>query len=138
LAKFKSRPDLTMKYLRSFNQLQSTRRSTLGCYCHGLCILLSVMFFANYINYVPLGCLAAILLHTGFKLAKPALFMDFYRKGWSKLLPFVITISAILATDLLKGMAIGLIIGLFFVIKANYRAAITMTQNGSSYRLTLN
>jgi MFS superfamily sulfate permease-like transporter len=50
----------------------------------------------------------------------------------------VITISAILATDLLKGMAIGLIIGLFFVIKANYRAAITMTQDGSSYLLTLN
>ncbi len=129
---------ITAVIVRSSGNIYAGGKTPLSSFIHGLCILLSVMFFASYINYVPLGCLAAILLHTGFKLAKPALFMDFYRKGWSQLLPFVITISAILTTDLLKGMAIGLIVGLFFVIKANYRAAITMTQNGSSYRLTLN
>ena len=129
---------ITAVIVRSAGNINAGGKTPTSSFIHGLCILFSVMFFANYINYVPLGCLAAILLHTGFKLAKPALFMDFYRKGWSQLLPFVITISAILSTDLLKGMAIGLIIGLFFVIKANYRAAITMTQNGSSYVLTLN
>lgn len=129
---------ITAVIVRSAGNINAGGKTPTSSFIHGLCILFSVMFFANYINYVPLGCLAAILLHTGFKLAKPALFMDFYRKGWSQLLPFVITISAILTTDLLKGMAIGLIIGLFFVIKANYRAAITMTQDGSSYILTLN
>jgi MFS superfamily sulfate permease-like transporter len=129
---------ITAVIVRSAGNINAGGKTPTSSFVHGLCILFSVMFFANYINYVPLGCLAAILLHTGFKLAKPALFMEFYRKGWSQLLPFVITILAILATDLLKGMAIGLIIGLFFVIKANYRAAITMTQDGSSYLLTLN
>ena len=56
----------------------------------------------------------------------------------SQFLPFVITVIAILVTDLLKGMAIGMVIGLFFVIKANYHAAITLTQVGSHYLLSLN
>lgn len=129
---------ITAVIVRSAGNINAGGKTPLSSFIHGLCILLSVMFFANYINYVPLGCLAAILLHTGFKLAKPALFMDFYRKGWSQLLPFIITISSILATDLLKGMLIGMIIGLFFVIKANYRAAITLTQDKSFYILTLN
>jgi MFS superfamily sulfate permease-like transporter len=101
-------------------------------------LLISVLFFSHYLNTIPLACLAAILLHTGYKLAKPSMFMDYYRKGMSQLLPFVITIGAILATDLLKGMAIGMAIGLFFVIRANYHAAITLTKTGNHYLITLN
>jgi MFS superfamily sulfate permease-like transporter len=96
------------------------------------------MFFANYLNYIPLACLSAILLHTGYKLAKPSLFIELYRKGMSQLLPFVITVLAILLTDLLKGMAVGVFVGLFFVIKANYSEAMTMTQNGARYLLSFN
>jgi MFS superfamily sulfate permease-like transporter len=96
------------------------------------------LFFARYLNVIPLACLAAILLHTGYKLAKPAFFKEHYKKGMSQLLPFVITIAAILLTDLLKGMAIGMAIGLFFVIKANYHAAITMVKTGGHYQITLN
>ena len=129
---------ITAVIVRSSGNINAGGKTPLSCFIHGLCILFSVMFFAYYINYVPLGCLAAILLHTGFKLAKPALFMDFYRKGWSQLLPFMITITAILTTDLLIGMSIGVVVGLFFVIKANYRAAITLTQDKSFYILTLN
>ncbi|MDD5412749.1 MAG: SulP family inorganic anion transporter, partial [Methylobacter sp.] len=71
-------------------------------------------------------------------LANPALFKKFYQKGMSQFLPFMITVIAILVTDLLKGMAIGMVIGLFFVIKANYHAAITLTQDDSHYLLSLN
>ena len=103
-----------------------------------LFLLLSVMFFAYYLNTIPLACLAAILLHTGYKLANPVLFKTFYQKGMGQFLPFVITVLAILVTDLLKGMAIGMVVGLFFVIKANYHAAISLTQDGSHYLLSLN
>ena len=129
---------ITAVIVRSAGNINAGGKTPLSSFIHGLCILLSVMFFANYINYVPLGCLSAILLHTGLKLAKPALFIDFYPKGWSQLVPFIITITAILTTDLLIGMSIGMVIGLFFVIKANYRAAITLTQDKSFYILTLN
>jgi len=127
---------ITAVIVRSSGNINAGGKTPLSSFIHGLCLLLSVMFFANYINYFPLGCLSAILLHTGFKLAKPALFKEFYRKGWSQLLPFIITITAILATDLLVGMSVGIVVGLFFVIKANYRDAITLTQDHTSYVLT--
>ena len=129
---------LTAVIVRSAGNINAGGKTPVSCFVHGVCILISTLFLARYINYVPLGCLSGILLHTGFKLAKPALFKEFYRKGLSQLLPFVITISAILATDLLIGMAIGITVGLFFVIKANFRAAITLTQDKSFYILTFN
>jgi len=102
---------------------------------HGLLLLLSVVFLASFLNTIPLACLSAILLHTGYKLAKPALFKEHFQKGMSQFLPFVITVTAILLTDLLMGIAIGLAIGLVFVMRANYHASITLTQNGSHYQL---
>ena len=129
---------MTAVIVRSAANINAGGQSRLACFTHGVFLLLSVMFFAHYLNTIPLACLAAILLHTGYKLANPVLFKKFYQKGMSQFLPFVITVIAILVTDLLKGMAIGMVIGLFFVIKANYHAAITLTQVGSHYLLSLN
>jgi len=129
---------ITAVIVRSSANINAGGQTSQSCFIHGLCLLLSVMFFAHYLNYIPLACLSAILLHTGYKLAKPALFVEYYKKGMSQLLPFVITVLAILVSDLLKGMAIGLVIGLFFVIKANYHAAITLTQDDSHYLLSFN
>jgi len=129
---------ITAVIVRSAANINAGGKTSLSCFIHGVCLLVSVMFFAYFLNYIPLACLSAILLHTGYKLAKPALFKEYYQKGMSQLLPFIITIAAILATDLLKGMVIGLGFGLFFVIRANYNAAITLTQNNSHYRLSFN
>jgi MFS superfamily sulfate permease-like transporter len=129
---------ITAVIVRSSANINAGGQTSLSCFIHGVCLLLSVMFFAQYLNFIPLACLSAILLHTGYKLAKPALFIDYYQKGLSQLLPFVITVLAILMTDLLKGMAIGLGFGLFFVIKANYSAAITLIQDGGHYVLLFN
>lgn len=129
---------ITAVIVRSAANINSGGQTRIACFTHGVFLLLSVMFLARYLNTIPLACLAAILLYIGYKLANPALFMKFYRKGMSQFLPFVITVIAILVSDLLKGMAIGMVIGLFFVIKANYHAAITLTQVGSHYLLSLN
>jgi MFS superfamily sulfate permease-like transporter len=129
---------ITAVIVRSAASINAGGQTRIACFIHGVCLLLSVMFLAHYLNTIPLACLAAILLHTGYKLANPRLFKTFYQKGMSQFLPFVITVTAILVTDLLKGMAIGMVIGLFFVIKANYHAAITLTQDGSHYLLSLN
>ena len=133
---------ITAVIVRSSANINAGGKTSLACFFHGVLLLISVLFFARYLNAIPLACLAAILLHTGYKLAKPAMFMDYFHKGMSQFLPFVITISAILMTDLLKGMAIGMVIGLFFVIRANYHAAITMTmtkdKQGNHYQITLN
>ncbi|MGR8980972.1 MAG: SulP family inorganic anion transporter [Gammaproteobacteria bacterium] len=129
---------ITAVIVRSAANINSGAKTRLSCFVHGICLLLSVMFIAHYLNYIPLAALAAILLHTGYKLAKPALFKEYFRKGMSQFLPFVITVGAILVTDLLQGMAIGMVIGMFFVVRANYHAAITMMQDGNHYVISLN
>ena len=129
---------MTAVIVRSAANINSGGRTHISCFLHGMWLLLSVMFLAVFLNMIPLACLSAILLHTGYKLANPAVFKRFYKKGMSQFLPFVMTITAILITDLLKGMVIGVVIGLFFVIKANYQAAITLSKDGSNYLISFN
>jgi MFS superfamily sulfate permease-like transporter len=133
---------ITAVIVRSSANINAGGKTSLSCFVHGIFLFASILFFSKYLNYIPLSCLAAILLFTGYKLAKPSLFMEHYRKGMSQFLPFVITVIAIIATDLLKGMAIGMVLGLFFVIRANYHAAITLTmtkhKNSQHYLITLN
>jgi MFS superfamily sulfate permease-like transporter len=129
---------MTAVIVRSSANINAGGYTRMSCFFHGVWLLVSVMFLSYYLDTIPLACLSAILLHTGFKLANPKLFKRFFKKGMSQFLPFVITIFAILATDLLKGMVFGLAVGLFYVIYANYKAAITMTQEGSRYVLSFN
>jgi MFS superfamily sulfate permease-like transporter len=70
---------------------------------------------------IPLSCLAAILIMTGYKLAKPSLFRRFYKLGWSQFIPFFITLLAVVFTDLLKGVGIGMVIGVFYILRNNMR-----------------
>jgi MFS superfamily sulfate permease-like transporter len=128
---------MTAVIVRSAANVNAGGRTKLACFVHGLLLLLSVMFIARYLNLIPLACLAAILLLTGFKLAHPKLFRDLYQKGSSQIVPFVVTIVAILLTDLLKGMTIGMVFGLYYVIRANFRSAITLTRDGKNYLLRL-
>jgi MFS superfamily sulfate permease-like transporter len=128
---------MTAVIVRSAANVNAGGRTKVASFFHGVLLLLSVSFLTWGLNLIPLATLAAILLLTGYKLAKPALFVEMYRKGMNQLLPFVITIAAILISDLLKGVAIGMVVGLFFVIKANFHAAITLTQDGKNYLLRL-
>lgn len=88
-----------------------------------------------------MASLAAILLLVGYKLAKVSLFRNMYKLGWDQFIPFVITVGAIIATDLLKGIAIGMSIGIFFILRKNYKHSHRMekiTQDGKNLiRLTL-
>ncbi|MGR8933596.1 MAG: SulP family inorganic anion transporter [Gammaproteobacteria bacterium] len=128
---------VTAVIVRSSANINAGGKTRLACFMHGVLLLLSVLFFARYMNAIPLGCLAAILLQTGYKLAKPALFIEFYRKGWNQFLPFTITVAAILLADLLMGVMIGMVCGIYFVLRANFHAAITLTQREHHYLLRM-
>lgn len=128
---------ITAVIVRSSANINAGGQTRMASFVHGMLLLVSVFFFARFLNIIPLACLAAILLQTGYKLAKPALFVEYYHKGWNQFLPFVITVTAILTTDLLQGIAIGMAIGIFFVLRANFHEAITLTQRGSNYLLRL-
>lgn len=70
---------------------------------------------------IPLASLAAILLMVGYKLAKPSLFSAMYKLGWEQFVPFIATIVTILATDLLKGISVGVLFGIFYTLRHSYR-----------------
>lgn len=129
---------ITAVIVRSAANVNAGGHTRISSFIHGCLLLISILFLGYFLNLIPLACLAAILLQVGYKLAKPQLFMDLYRQGWNQFLPFAGTIFAVLVTDLLKGIFIGMVIGLFYVIKANYQASITLTQEGSQYILSLN
>jgi MFS superfamily sulfate permease-like transporter len=98
-----------------------------------LWLLVALLAIPNIINLIPLASLAAILLHTGYKLAKPSLFKAMYRKGLDQFIPFFVTITAVVFTDLLMGVGIGILVAIFYIIRANMQNAFKMEireQNG--------
>jgi MFS superfamily sulfate permease-like transporter len=90
---------------------------------HGLLLLISVLAIPTILNKIPLATLAAILLLVGYKLAKPATFLHFWHKGKYQFIPFIATLLAVVFTDLLKGVALGIIISIIFVLKGNLKRA---------------
>lgn len=112
---------MTAVIVRGSANVNSGAQSKMSSFVHGLLLLLSVIFLAKFINLVPLSALAAVLLMVGFKLTKPALYKAQYRLGKNQFIPFIVTILAILFSDLLIGISIGLIVGIFYILKANYK-----------------
>ncbi|MGY6276387.1 SulP family inorganic anion transporter [Methylomonas sp. MgM2] len=128
---------ITAVIVRSAANVNAGGQTHLSSFFHGVLLVVSVVFFAHALNMIPLACLAAILLQTGYKLARPIMFFEFYRKGISQFAPFAITVFAILFTDLLEGIAIGMACGIFFVLWSDFHSAMTLTKHGSHYLLRL-
>lgn len=112
---------LTSVIVRSSANVNAGGRTKMSAIFHGGWLLLSLLFIPGIINMIPLACLAAILLVTGYKLARIELFKHMFHKGWDQFVPFVITIVAVLLTDLLKGVAIGMLFSIFYLLRTNMR-----------------
>ncbi len=112
---------LTAVIVRSSANVNAGGRTKMSAIFHGTWLLLSVLFIPQLINMIPLSCLAAILLMTGYKLTRISLFKHMYHKGWDQFVPFVVTILAVLFTDLLKGVAIGMLVSVFYLLRTNMR-----------------
>lgn len=107
--------------VRSSVNLNAGSRTKLSTIIHGLLLLLSVTLLPGLLNRIPLSCLAGILLVTGVKLASPALFRQMWDQGRTQFLPFITTVVAIVFTDLLTGVLIGLAVALAFILHSNLR-----------------
>ncbi len=128
---------LTSVIVRSSANVASGAKSKVSAILHGIFLLLFVILIPTLINKIPLSALAAILVFTGYKLAKIPLFQEFYRKGLDQFIPFVITIIAILMSDLLIGILVGIIVGLFFLIRSNFKSAILVVHDKNNYLIRL-
>lgn len=121
---------VTSVIVRSSANVDAGAKSQLSTILHAVWLLASVLLIPSVLNLIPLSALAAVLIATGWKLAKPSLFIERYGQGLTQFIPFVATVIAILFTDLLIGIAIGIAIGLGFVIWRNIQNAVTVIHHG--------
>jgi MFS superfamily sulfate permease-like transporter len=128
---------VTSVIVRSSANVNAGAKSKMSTIMHGSLLLVCVAFIPAVLNLIPKAALAAVLIFTGYKLAKPSLFKAFYKKGWDQFLPFVITIVAILLTDLLIGVLIGIGIGLFFIIRSNFKTSVFVVHDENKYLFRL-
>lgn len=124
---------VTSVIVRSSANANAGARTKMSTIFHGLLLMLTVLLIPELLNKIPKSALAAILIFIGYKLANVDLFYSYYKKGFDQFLPFVITILAILFTDLLIGIMIGLLAGLFFVFRSNFRSALAITIDDNRY-----
>jgi len=114
---------MTGVIVRSSANIDAGGKTRWASFFHGALLATAVLSVPALLNRIPLATLAAVLIYTGYKLANPRLFADAYRIGWKHLVPFAVTVVAILLTDLLVGIGIGVAVAGAFILVNNYRTA---------------
>lgn len=112
---------ITQVIVRSSTNIQSGGKTKLSAILHGFFLLISIILIPTLLNKIPLAVLAAILFIVGYKLAKPAVFLQMFKLGKSQFLPFFITVIGIVFADLLVGISLGLIVGIIVILINSYK-----------------
>lgn len=127
--------------VRSAANVDAGARTKLAAIVQGVLLLVAVLTIPVLLNMIPLASLAAILIYTGFRLANPQLLRHAWAKGRTQWLPFLVTVVAILLSDLLIGIAIGLAVGFVLILldQFHYPCFTVVSPHGSVLtRLKLN
>ncbi|KFX61628.1 SulP family inorganic anion transporter [Paraburkholderia fungorum] len=127
---------ITSVIVRSSANVHAGAQSRLSAIIHGVLLLVSIFLLTSIINLIPLACLAAILIFTGVKLAKPSLFVGIARQGFAPFAPFIVTLLGVLATDLLIGIVLGVLCSVLLALYENLRSPIVLAQHGDHYLLS--
>jgi len=114
---------MTSVVVRSSANANAGAKTKMSAIIHGVLLLISVLSIPFLLNKIPLATLAAVLLMVGYKLAKPSVIMHFWHKGKYQFVPFIATLLAVVFTDLLKGVALGIVISILFILRGNLKRA---------------
>lgn len=114
---------MTSVVVRSSANANAGATSKSSAIIHGVLLLVCVLSIPFILNLIPLATLAAVLILVGYKLAKPATFKHFWHNGKYQFIPFLATVLAVVFTDLLKGVGIGLLISVFYILQGNMKRA---------------
>lgn len=129
---------VTSVIVRSSANIHSGAKSKLSAIIHASLLLICVLLLQNILALIPNACLAAILIMTGFKLTKVAIFKEQWKFGFEQFIPFIVTIFVMLVTDLLKGVCAGLIFAIIYIIRDNIKSSFDISSdrmNGDLYYL---
>lgn len=115
---------MTSVIVRTSTNVDSGGKTKLAAISHAAFLLLAVVALPSFMNKIPLASLAAVLLVIGYKLASPAKFIHMWSNSKKfQFIPFVVTIVAIVLTDLLMGVGIGLAVSIYFILRGNLKLA---------------
>jgi MFS superfamily sulfate permease-like transporter len=128
---------VTSVIVRSSANVNAGAKTKASSIFHGALLLLTALLIPGMLNKIPLASLAAILFMVGYKLIKPSIVKEIYAKGLNQFVPFVITIIAILLTDLLQGILIGIALGIIFLLKTNFHQALFSVNENGNYLIRL-
>lgn len=128
---------ITQVIVRSSANINSGAKSKLSAIVHGFLLLILVALIPNLLNKIPLASLAAILFLVGYKLANIAIFKKKYAMGWEQFLPFIVTVIGILLTNLLAGIAMGMGVAIFYILKRNFHNDFKTVVDGNTKTLVL-
>ncbi|CAB1082952.1 Na(+)-dependent bicarbonate transporter BicA [Olavius algarvensis Delta 1 endosymbiont] len=112
---------VTQVIVRSATNVSAGGKTKSASFFHGFLLLISAMLIPTLLNRIPLACLAAILTTVGYKLSKLEIYREMYRQGWQQFFPFIATVLGLLFTDMLVGVCLGLLVGVFHILLYNYR-----------------
>lgn len=124
---------LSSVIVRSSANVNAGAKTKMSTVYNGILLLLCVAFIPSLLNLIPKAAFAAILIFLGYKLARPLIFRSFFNKGWDQFMPFIATVVAILSTDLLTGVLIGLAVGIFYIIRTNLGTSLFVMNDGNKY-----
>lgn len=128
---------ITAVIVRSSANIVAGAKTKLSTMLHGLMLVLFILLFPGILNKIPLSTLAVLLIFVGFKLTKPSLYIKQYKSGLDQFLPFIVTVIAIVFSDLLIGVAIGLVVSFFFIVRSSFQRAVSVAIDGKNYLVKL-
>jgi MFS superfamily sulfate permease-like transporter len=114
---------MTSVIVRTTANINAGARTKMSAIAHGTFLLVAAIAIPSVLNKIPMASLAAILIMIGIRLASPKVIRHMWQAGKYQFIPFVVTVVAVVMTDLLKGVGIGLAVSLFFILKGNMKLA---------------
>lgn len=117
----------TSVIVRSSTNVYFGAQTKLSAIFHGVLLLVCVLLIPDILNMLPLSALAVILIVIGYKLTKVGIYAAMYKLGWGQFVPFLVTVIAIMLTDLLQGILIGVAVATFFILRNNYKSPYIFT-----------
>jgi MFS superfamily sulfate permease-like transporter len=126
---------VTSVIVRTSANVASGAKTKMSAIAHAILLFLSVLLLPSYLELIPLASLAAILLMIGYKLTSLRLFKEMFKKGYDQFIPFLVTVAAILVTDLLIGVLIGIFTSIIFVLRTNFKSSMLLVSDKDQFLL---
>ncbi|MBC8124320.1 MAG: SulP family inorganic anion transporter [Candidatus Kapabacteria bacterium] len=129
---------ITSVIVRSSTNVYAGGRTRLASLTHGVMLLVCVLLIPSMLNHIPLAALAAILISVGYKLTSTSVIKDMWSQGIQQFFLFAVTLLAIVYTDLLFGIAVGLAVGAVFILRTNVHKSVSVVNDGNMYLISFN